>query len=283
MEKIEKAISTEWLRDKSNLLTTTEKRKTAIRSRLQRIKRDLLTSKQLRNQKPQQLNRIEARLADVQSNVRQLSAYVSNSTKNTWKMIKTLENDLVVAEVTVNLTSQAVYQWKSRETPVFAVKVNDLDNDMKGIITLTNQRIIFEGEKEIVLKKRLFIVTEKKTVREVIFDKPIGLVQSLSKGRVGLLKGSGVFLEFKPQSGLSNMKFDTRGREADWMVRFYNYILNGHADEELEKYDGILDTRQVVPQLVTCQMCGAPYDEEIYQGQTSVKCKYCGAVISLAS
>jgi hypothetical protein len=281
MEKIETSIAVEWARDKSNLLSNTRKRKTTIHRRLQKIQRDLVAKKLMTNQKPQNLTRIDARLSDIQLNVTQLHDHVTHSTRNMWTTVQNLEKDLVVAETTVDLANQASFQWKHHETPVLAVKANDLNNDIKGIITFTNQRIIFEGKKDVVIKKRLFIVTEKKTVREVILEKPIGLVQSLTKGRVGLLKGSGIFIEFKPQSGLSDMKLDTKGHEADWMVRFYNFILSGHADEELEKSDETRDTRQTAPQLVTCQMCGAPFDEEIYKGQTSVKCKYCGAVISL--
>lgn len=281
MEKIEASISAEWPHHKSNLLFTTQERKNVIRSRLQKVQQDLATKRQMTNQNIRSLTGINARLADIQLNVTQLQRHIANSIRNMLKSVQNLEKDLVVAESTVNLTTQASYQWKHHETPVLAVKVNDLDNDVKGIITLTNQRIIFEGKKDVVIKKRLFIVTEKKMVREVIFEKPIGLIHSLTKGRVGLLKGSGIYVEFKPQSGLSNMKLDTKGHEADWMVRFYNFILSGHADEELEKSGETLDTRQSDPQLVTCQMCGAPYGEEIYKGQTSVKCKYCGAVISL--
>jgi hypothetical protein len=186
-----------------------------------------------------------------------------------------------MAESTVTLVSQASFPWMERETPIIATKVKDLNNNLDGILTLTNLRFILEHEKEIVLKKRLFIVTEKKNVREVALQKPIGMVTRLTKGKVGLLKGSGLFVEFAPESGIPEMKFDTKGHEADWMAQRYNYIISGQADEELVTVTPESTPEQKAPQLVACHVCSAPYKEQIYRGQTSVTCQYCGAVIAL--
>jgi len=77
------------------------------------------------------------------------------------------------------------------------------------------------------------------------------------------------------------MKFDTTGQEAELMTQSYNYIISGQADEELATVTPAATTDQEVPQLVACPICGAPYNEKIYRGQTSVNCKYCEAVIAL--
>jgi hypothetical protein len=185
------------------------------------------------------------------------------------------------AERTVALVSQASFPWEEGETPIFASKVKDLNNDLQGFITLTNRRFILEHEKEIILKKRLFIVTEKKTVREVAINKPIGMVTQLVHGKVGFFKGSGIFMTFTPESRLPEMKFDTTGEEAEWMTQSYTYIMSGGADDELATLTPQTPADQTGPQLLTCQMCGAPYTDQIYRGQTSVNCHYCGAVITL--
>ena len=96
-----------------------------------------------------------------------------------------------------------------------------------------------------------------------------------------MLKGSGVFVEFTPESGISEIKFDTKGHEADWMVQSYNDIVTGKVDEELANATPESTSDQETVQLVACPICGAPYTEEIYRGQTSVSCQYCGAVIAL--
>jgi hypothetical protein len=77
------------------------------------------------------------------------------------------------------------------------------------------------------------------------------------------------------------MKFDTKGHEADWLTQGYNQIVSGQIEEELTSTSPESTPEQETPQLVACQICGAPYDEMIYRGQTSVNCKYCGAAIAL--
>jgi len=158
-----------------------------------------------------------------------------------------------------------------------------MDNDVEGVVTLTNQRFIFESEKEVVLKKRLFIVTEKKKVREVVIDQPIGIIDHMSKGRVGFFAGHGIFITFKPESRLQEMKLDTKGYEADWTLRFYNFIVSGEAEKELAAMQeelGVEEKEERRP--LICEICGAPYTDEVYRGQTSVRCRYCGAVIPLS-
>jgi len=78
--------------------------------------------------------------------------------------------------------SVGLIQWTENECPVVAVNAKDMNKDVDGVLTLTNHRIILESVKEIVLKKTLFIATEKKKVREVAFEGPVGSVKSLIKG-----------------------------------------------------------------------------------------------------
>jgi DNA-directed RNA polymerase subunit RPC12/RpoP len=176
--------------------------------------------------------------------------------------------------------SQASFPWEKGESPIVAAKVKDLNNDLEGILVLTSNRFIFENEKEITLKKVLFVVTEKKTVREVVVQKPIGMVSKLVHGKVGFFRGSGLFVEFAPESGIPEMKLDSSGQDAEWIVESYNYIISGQADEELASVTPAA-TDQEKMQLAVCPNCSAPYREKIYRGQTSVSCKYCGATIAI--
>jgi len=229
------------------------------------------------------LGGVESRLGNFRSRVAELEDDVSDTLGEFESRLEGLEQDLKIAEATVDLTSHASFPWKEEESPVFAVEAKDMDNDVEGVVTLTNQRFIFESEKEVVLKKRLFIATEKKKVREVVVDQPIGIIDRIHKGRVGLLAGHGVFITFKPGSRLKEMKLDTKGHEADWMLRFYNFIVSGEAEEELAstgKEEGVEEKEERGP--LVCEICGAPHTDEIYRGQTSVKCRYCGAVIPLS-
>ena len=150
---------------------------------------------------------------------------------------------------------------------------------MEGILSLTNQRFIFESEKEVVLKKTLFIATQKKKIRETIIDKPIGMVDNIIKGRVGILAGQGLYIKFKPDSGLEEMKLDTKGEDTDLVLHFHQFISSGKADQELETTESS-KTEKFMP--ILCPRCDAPYSKEIYRGQTSLQCKYCGTTIQIS-
>ena len=76
---------------------------------------------------------------------------------------------------------------------------------------------------------------------------------------------------------MDELKIDTSGDEDDQIIHFYNYIISGEAEEELEPVKDV--TKKDVP--VVCPTCSAPFQEEILRGQTSVKCIYCGSIIKL--
>jgi hypothetical protein len=193
------------------------------------------------------------------------------------KELEGIERDLDVAESTMELLVEHSFQWKHEESPVIAVRAQHMDKKVSGILTLTNMRFIFEEERMEVLKKVLFFATEKKRVREVLIDQPIGAVESLRIGSMGLFQGAGLYIKFKEDVGGEEVRFDTKGKEGDQISRFYQYVMAGGADEVMEAEK----EEEEKPLPVVCPYCRAPYTEEIYRGQTSVECRYCGTVVRL--
>jgi hypothetical protein len=277
-------VSTHLERDQKDLEDDWRSREPYLREDLRMRMNEIISeiSRFERGYGPSGLQSLENIVASLGSKVSGLESHVSGSMSEYEVKRERLEEELRVAESTVELTSQSSFPWKEGESPVYAVYAKDMDNDLEGIITLTNLRFIFESEKEVVLKKTLFFATEKKTVREVVVEEPIGVIEELTKGRVGFLAGHGLFVSFKPRARLAEMKFDTKGDEADEMIKFYNFIVSGEAERELEsiKDEESLEKKEE-PRPLVCELCGAPYTEEVYRGQTSVQCKYCGAVITV--
>lgn len=283
LEKDQDALVERWRDRGPALKENVRDRITQLRSELNNLKRQLSRRRRDSVYEVSRLRNVESRVGAFKSRVSGLKAHASDALSEYNSRLQKIDQDLKIAEATVDLTSQASFPWKDGESPILAVKAKDMNKDVKGILTLTNQRFIFESETEIVLKKRLFIATEKKKVREVVIDQPVGMVDSLTKGRIGFLAGHGLFVKFKPRSRLKEMKFDTKGYEADWMLRFYNFVVSGEAEEELTALEGEEGVEEKgEPRPLVCEICGAPYTEEVYRGQTSVQCKYCGAVIPLS-
>jgi DNA-directed RNA polymerase subunit RPC12/RpoP len=194
--------------------------------------------------------------------------------------INAIDRDLQIAEKTVGLFSQAVFPMKPEESPVLAIEGKIMSGDKsEGTLYFTNQRFLFEGRREVVLEKKLFIATKKRTERTVMMEQPIGALQEISKGRVGFLAWTGVYVRFKPERGLTETPFDVKGWEADVITRFYSYIIGGEADRDIAAIRGVAPKEALTIQMVRCSHCGAPYTKEVYKGQTSVQCEYCGTQV----
>ncbi|MEM3725485.1 MAG: hypothetical protein QXK98_01310 [Candidatus Bathyarchaeia archaeon] len=196
--------------------------------------------------------------------------------------IDAIDRDLKIAEKTVELFSQASFPLKQDESPVLAIEGKIMTGEKnEGTLYFTNQRFIFEGKREVVLEKKLFIATKKRLERTVLLEQPIGALQEISKGRVGLIAWTGVYIRFKPERNLAETPFDVKDWEADVITRFFSYIIGGEADRDIAAIRGVTLKETPSIQIVRCPNCNAPYTREIYKGQTSVQCEYCGAAIKV--
>jgi hypothetical protein len=196
--------------------------------------------------------------------------------------LASVERDLKIAETTVDLFGQAAFPMQQQESPVLAVEGKMMEGEKShGTLYFTNHRFVFEGLKEVVLEKHFMIVTKKRMERVVEIERPVGAVHQISKGRVGLIAGTGVFVEFKPEVGLPVTPFDVKVWEADVITRFFKYITGGEADRDIAAAHGATNPGAPTIKLARCPACGAPHNGEIYQGQTSVQCEYCGAAVAI--
>jgi len=194
--------------------------------------------------------------------------------------ITAIDRDLKVAEKTLELFAQANFPLKQEESPVLAIEGKIMKDDKNnGTLYFTNQRFIFEGKKEVVLEKKFFIVTKKRTERIVQIDQPIGALQEITKGRVGLIAWTGIYIRFKPERQVEETPFDVKDWEADVIGRFFSYVMGGEADRDIATIKGISTVAAPTLKLVRCSRCSAPYTREVYRGQTSVQCEYCGTQI----
>jgi DNA-directed RNA polymerase subunit RPC12/RpoP len=230
-------------------------------------------SHSLANRLAMDASSLRARAASEASKV---SAPLSELTSS----VNAIDRDLKVAEKTVELFALANFPLKQGESPVLAIEGRIMSGDKsEGTLYFTNQRFLFEGRREVVLEKKLFIVTKKKTERIVQIDQPIGALQEISKGRVGLLAWTGIYVRFKPERGMEETPFDVKGWEADVIGRFFSYVMGGEADRDIATVRGTVAVAAPTIHLARCSRCGAPYTREIYKGQTSVQCEYCGTQI----
>jgi len=227
-------------------------------------------------------NRLAPEASSIKSRALGDAAQVTGPVKELSSGLSAVDRDLKIAETTVTLFGQAAFPMKQEETPVLAIEGKLMEGEKPhGTLYFTNQRFLFEAEKEVVLEKKFFIATKKRIERVVMTERPIGALQDITKGRVGLIAGTGVYVQFRPEVGVPVTPYDVRGWEADVITRFYRYITGGEADRDIATVRGVAAPTAPSILLVRCAACGAPHSGEIYQGQSSVSCEYCGNTMAI--
>jgi hypothetical protein len=226
---------------------------------------------------------LSSKVTTLEDNVEQNTRDIEKTLSQLTERLSSIRRDILIIEKTLQLTSQASFKLREGEYPLLALRAKYLSGDGKeGVLLLTDQRFIFEEEREVVLEKIWIFPTKKRKERFGIAEAPIGSISEVTKGRVGLIEWTGVYIRFKPETGWGDMPFDVRSGEADTIVRFFNYMSNGDADlDKIEQEGKTTRSRASTPTVVRCPYCGAPYSREIYRGQVSLICEYCGSSISL--
>ena len=271
-EKISKELSEQWINASQSIEEYIIEQTRILLSRHNEL--DMFVN---RASSINDLSKYDYQLANLNRDLSLVESSLNSRLDTYQSQYSSVNRTLKRAEDTLSNLSNTFINWKNSEYPLIAIEATDLTNDKKGILTLTNQRVLFEEVKSEVLRKTLFFETEKKTTREVTLDHPVGSIVSIEKGRVGFFKGAGLYIKFKPDIGVGEIKMDTRNNDDDELINQYHYVMSGQAENELDPNKG--EGNQIAP--VFCPNCSAPYTEEIYKGQTSVKCKYCNTVIKL--
>lgn len=227
--------------------------------------------------------RLSGDAAAMKSRVTSAAVQVTAPLKEMTTGLAAIDRDLKIAETTMGLFGQASFPMKQAESPVLAIEGKLMEGEKcHGTLYFTNQRFLFEGQKEVVLEKHLFVATKKRVDRSLLFDHPVGAVQEITKGRVGLLAGIGVYVHFRPEVNLPVTPFDVKGWEADVITRFFRYVTGGEAERDIAGAKGVAAPSAPTIRLVRCPACGAPHSGEIYQGQTTVPCEYCGGTVAIS-
>jgi hypothetical protein len=278
MENDQSKAADKWAEIGSSVKAESSSRASTLKMELNSLERDISNRRISAAYDISSLTGLDIRINTLRTLVYDYNSRIEKEITPLTSILTPLHQAVIDAEEVVKLTSAASFQWMEKESPVVATHAKDMNEKIEGILTITNLRILYETEKEIVLKKTLFIVTEKKIQRTTTLDKPIGTVKSITKGNVGLLAGAGLFIEFK--DGSNELKLDTKSDEADRVIRLYSLITSGQIDDDLKKTTTTAP-KETEKKIVSCPKCGAPYTSEVYRGQQTVKCQYCGTSITV--
>jgi uncharacterized coiled-coil protein SlyX len=158
----------------------------------------------------------------------------------------------------------------------------------KGILHLTDERLVFEQKEKVATKKILFIATEKELVQEMLFEALVGHVEEVKTSDEGLL-GRKEMLQilFSPDARYNEVSLRLRGVENQEWAQLIDRVRTGEIERERLRFEGEAAPEEQTMELeaeeipTDCPNCGATFTQPIVQGMREITCEYCGTIVRI--
>jgi hypothetical protein len=203
-----------------------------------------------------------------------------------------VRDQIALAAWTLAQVAEACFRLATLESPIQAVKATWLrsgkesKDNPKGVLFLTDQRLLFEQKQEIATKKVLFIVTEKQKVQKLLMEAVIGQVEAAKASKAGLL-GHEDHIEFMLGSGapVRMAHFHIEGQDSNAWQQLMGRAQSGELDRDRVAPDPAVAAATAAAAEIAhnlpaeCPSCGAPVARTVLRGMDSVTCGSCGHVM----
>jgi hypothetical protein len=173
--------------------------------------------------------------------------------------------------------------WLNMETPILSVKAEwhaDGNEKPKGVLFLTDQRLVFERKEEVATKKVLFITTEKEKVQEVMLEMVLTDLSDAKASKQGLLGHEDhIEFEFQPGAKLRKAHFHLEGQEGSAWAATVGRIKSGEMESSRVTPISQEEKLRIQNAPTKCSSCGGILSAPILRGQTEIHCSYCAAIV----
>jgi hypothetical protein len=173
--------------------------------------------------------------------------------------------------------------WLAMETLVGAVKAQwdrDGGDNPKGVLFLTDQRVVFERKEEVATKKVLFIATEKEKVQEVMLEMPLAELTGATGTKKGLMGHEDhVEFEFQPGAKVRKAHFHIDGQDCNMWQGLVGRVKSGEIEKSRVTPVSEEEKQRIKSAPTKCTSCGGAINIPILRGQTEIHCPYCSAVL----
>ena len=229
-----------------------------------------------------------SRIPSAKSAVEDLETKVSAAEGAIHGMYDSLQNDvnkldrtLYKIEKALDELDEATFSLIATESVIMAVEAVMVEGskedkkDPKGVLFLTDQRLLFEQKQEIATKKVLFVATEKEKIQKLYFETPLASVHDVKPERKGFMKNED-HIELKVDVGTRNFHLDGQDCE-DWATQ-----IKRARDSEYDNDRAIEIDQEVIEKVkdapTICPQCGGQFAQPVLRGQDSITCGYCGHI-----
>lgn len=236
--------------------------------------------------RPADLETLEQEANWIEGQVNDVAGALEGTFRTLQDNVQQTERQLQALRWLLQEVAGASFRLRPEENAVEAVSAQYLTREEKdgprGVLFLTDQRLLFEQKEDVVTAKFLFIPTEKQRVQKLLLEVPIGAVAEVRPGERGALMFKKELLELHlTQADVPRALFRLEADSEAWAA-LIGRVHSGDIAGERVGAEAV-PTVQVAPSQVPsrCPTCGAALTTEVVRGMTSVTCEYCGTVIRL--
>lgn len=224
------------------------------------------------------LESLERKIDSAESELRSHYAHIDSELYQVHSELRRIEWMMAALEESPEI------KLGNNEGPLMAVESEwqrDGDEGPKGVLFLTDQRILFEQKEEIVTKKRFGVFkSESEMVHKLWLDINATDIDSVKDseegGFLGIGKADILELTCTGEAPISRAKFHLKGQESsDWQAQI-KHLQSGDLAADRHQQ------AQAVPILKfpsNCPNCMASLPQA-HRGATQVKCDYCGSLVN---
>ncbi len=284
LEKKVEVLQRQWEGLRQRLDTEAAQQGRMFLGRVEEVQRRLLALG--RDFRPADLEILERETGFLEGQVNDVVGTLEGSFRTLQNNVQQTKRQLQALHWLLQQVAGASFRLRPEENVVEAVSAQYLTREEKegprGILFLTDQRLLFEQKEDVVTAKFLFIPTEKQRVQKLLLEAPIGAVAEVRPGEHGVLMFKKELLELHlTQAGVSRALFRLEADSEAWAALIGRVHSGDIAGERVGAEAA--PTVQAAPSQVPshCPTCGASLTTEIVRGMTSIACEYCGTVIRL--
>lgn len=232
--------------------------------------------------------RFEHTLNTFESRVSAAQRAIAGTYESFEARVNELDEELKHIEWMLQQLAEASFKLLPTEGALFAVEARwardqQMDkNDPKGVLYLTDQRLLFEQKEEVATKKILFITTASEKVQNLLLEVPVAQVEKVETSKKGLFKNEDhLTISFKSGAPVQSAWFHLDGQDcALWQGYINLAVTHEYDDERIKPVDeAVVEKIRSAPS--QCPNCGAPMSQPILRGQDTITCEYCQFVVRL--
>lgn len=285
-----KRLSEDWVRTKPSISASIDRESQRLSSSMSSAQQQVLGGRSYLSmpvaQASAKLDQSSAQLDNLKSEISAATSSLQNTVNSASQGISKAEKFIADAESMLDELDAASFRLLPKESPVAMARAEwqrGKDDEIKGTLFVTDHRLVFERNEEVVTKRRLLVFTEKKKVRELLMETPIGAVSDVAVERTGgLFKSPVVKIVFTaPPAPYPQMLMKLSGDAEEWKGTITRVITNDLENERIASKEAAQPKESAGPTVIRCTGCGATLSTPIVKGMQSITCEYCGTVIRL--